>query len=99
MRKFTVWTYVVDGGDGSSSVRFFQTEEQAEKALAHEERIMGYGTDSIQEHELEFDAHGELILDDAAKDMLKVGDDEEDEEEDEVDEDTNAEVDSDSEGE
>lgn len=53
--KITLYTYVLDCGDGSYSVKYFKTQEEREVFLMKEEDSTGYYTDSEGTLEIEVD--------------------------------------------
>ena len=56
--KTKIWTYSENLGDGSVTVRFFNSEEDAE---AYAELDDERNCDDIQEHVLVFDNNGKLL--------------------------------------
>ena len=56
--KTKIWTYSENLGDGSVTVRFFNSEEDAE---AYAELDNERNCDDIQEHVLVFDNNGKLL--------------------------------------
>jgi hypothetical protein len=57
--KTTIWTYVIDNGDGSYSVALFATQEEAEEYMRIENENH-YATESLSSHVLELDEKGIL---------------------------------------
>ena len=58
--KTRIWIYIKNLGDGSASIRFFSSKEEAEKYAENDDERF---CDDINEYILDFDSNGELLDD------------------------------------